>query len=105
MHRMFESRARSDSEASAAHPTRDRLLASSLSELLDARKSVSSCEDLEDLANKYDIELSTLESLGRFINSPSVAKGTSIKTIGEDGEEHVSMTVSRLMCPLYRSRY
>lgn len=78
---------------SALHSTRIPLLASTLSDMLDERKSVTSRKELERLAAKYKIEVAELESLSRFVNSPSIGEGTTVRKI-QNGEENVTMTVS-----------
>jgi hypothetical protein len=44
---------------------------SALSELLEARKSVNSREDIARLAGEYGIDVERLESVARFVSSPS----------------------------------
>lgn len=70
------------------------MLAASLHELLEERKSVSSMEELNKLAKRYDIDITKLQSVARFVNSPSVAEGTVKRTVGDDGAERITWNVS-----------
>ncbi|KAH7930831.1 hypothetical protein BV22DRAFT_1027991 [Leucogyrophana mollusca] len=88
---MYRSRAQSEVEASPSHPTQNRLLASSLSELLEARKSASSQEEQEALAKRYGIDVVKLVELSRFVNTPSIDEETIVRSMNSDGEETVTM--------------
>jgi hypothetical protein len=90
---MHDSLLQSEKQASRGHPAPNRLLASSLSDLLDARKSVTSRRELEALAKSYNVDVGTLEKLGRYVNTPSVGEGMTVRTLDENGVEHVSMKV------------
>ncbi|KAF8168732.1 hypothetical protein BJ912DRAFT_1067583 [Pholiota molesta] len=57
-----------------------------LSDLLDRRKAVRSRQDLEKLAKEFNIDVDKLESLARFVNSPSIDKAT-IRPIAGKSEE------------------
>ncbi|KAF8638496.1 hypothetical protein AX16_010479 [Volvariella volvacea WC 439] len=89
-HKLFRSRAQSDLEAFGTTPVRNRLHAPTLSDLLDARKSVKTQQELEKLANEHNIDVQKLESLARFVNSPSVQGGTAVRTVAKDGEESLT---------------
>jgi crotonobetainyl-CoA:carnitine CoA-transferase CaiB-like acyl-CoA transferase len=91
---MYRSRLQSEVEASPSHSTRNRLLAASLSELLESRKTVKSQTELQALAERYDIDVTKLTELARFINTPSIDESTIVKTMSQDGEEMVTMMVS-----------
>ncbi|KAF9476596.1 hypothetical protein BDN70DRAFT_159988 [Pholiota conissans] len=82
--RLFESRAKSEQAASV--PTKNQLYAFVLSDLLDRRKAVRSRQELEKLANEFNIDVAKLESLARFVNSPSIDKAT-IRPIAGKSEE------------------
>lgn len=107
MHKLFKSRAQSEYEASAPTPTRNRLHAATLSDLLDERKAAKTRGDLQRLADRYVIDFTKVENLSRFVSSPSVQGGTVVRTVGPDGEESLVMTVRqfefcinlRLFCP------
>lgn len=58
---------------------------------MDERKSATTRRDVEKLAQKYGMDLSKLESVSRFVSSPSVVAGTGVSTADNDGEEHVSV--------------
>jgi hypothetical protein len=94
MHKLFKSRAQSEYEASAPTPTRNRLLAANLSDLLDERKSAKTRGDLQRLSDRYVIDFTKLESLSRFVTSPSVQGSSTVRTVGKDGEERVTTAVS-----------
>ncbi|KAH7916033.1 hypothetical protein BJ138DRAFT_765044 [Hygrophoropsis aurantiaca] len=88
---MYRSRAQSEVEASPSHATQNRLLASSLSELLEARKTISSLEEEQDLAKRYGIDPAKLTELSRFVNTPSIDEKTVVRTMNTDGEETMTM--------------
>lgn len=71
---LFESREESDIQL----PTRNRLYAFSISELLDRQKSVKTHDELVKLAEEFKIDVNKLKNLIRFVSSPSVDK-TSIR--------------------------
>jgi len=48
------------------------------------------------LTQKYGIEVEKLESVARHVSSPSIQSGSIVKTVGQDGEEKVSVMVSSL---------
>ncbi|OJA14003.1 hypothetical protein AZE42_07007 [Rhizopogon vesiculosus] len=88
---MYRSRIQSEVEASPSHSTRNRLLAASLSELLESRKTIKSQAELQALAERYGIDVTKLTELARFINTPSIDGGTIVKTVNQDGEETLTM--------------
>lgn len=87
--RLFESRAKPEFEASSPHLPKNHLYSSTLTELLNQRKSVHTQMDLEKLSKEFGIELDKLESLVRFVTSPSVI-GTAIHSVRKDGERSIS---------------
>jgi len=91
-HQLFKSRRESEHEAASPRPVHNRLHAATLSELLDKRKSAKSAQDVEQLAKQYDIDIAKLEKLARFVNTPSVQRGTAVRTVEKDGEESIVMT-------------
>ena len=74
-------------------PTRNRLRAATLSELLDARKGAPTTLDLKTLAEKYGIDKQKIEKLATFVNTPSVDGGSMTRTVGKDGDESLTTTV------------
>ena len=60
-----------------------------MTELLNQRKSAHTQKDLENLSKEFGIEMDKLESLVRFVTSPSVI-GTAIHSVGKDGEGSMS---------------
>ena len=69
------------------------MLAGTLHELLEERKSVTTQEELEKLASRYEIDVDKLESVARFVNSPSVDEASVRKEVDRDGVEQVKMKV------------
>ncbi|KAF8590546.1 hypothetical protein K439DRAFT_1657317 [Ramaria rubella] len=88
---IYRRRHLSEQQAASARPVRNRLAASTLSSLLDDRKFVTSRSDLELLAAGYTVDVAVLESLTKFVNSPSVGEGTVVRTVSEDGQERITM--------------
>lgn len=93
----------SEAEASSMQSTRNRLLASSLSELLEARKSMTNPAELETLAKRYKIDVEKLQELCRVVNTPSIDENTVVRTTAKDGEEILTMT-ARWVEPVLPSR-
>lgn len=93
---MHQSRIQSEVEANPSHPTRNRILSSTLSSLLDARKTASSRAELERIANEYGVDIAKLESLARFVNTPSIDEGSRKKTVDDEGAELVTSEVRTL---------
>lgn len=87
--RLFLSRARPEFEASSPHLPKNHLYSSTLTELLNQRKSARTQKDLEQLSKDFGIELDKLESLARFVTSPSVI-ATTIHSVGKDGEGSIT---------------
>jgi hypothetical protein len=90
---MYRARHVAEQQAASARPVRNRLEAGTLSTLLDDHKYVTSRSDLEQLAARYTIDVAVLERLARFVNSPSIGEGTVVRTVGEDGQERITMQV------------
>lgn len=97
---MFQSRAESEVEAAAPRLARNHLHAPSLSQLLDERKGARSAGDVEVLARKWGVDVEKLESVARFVNSPSVQGGRASRIVGKDGEESLVMEVSFFVASL-----
>lgn len=76
----------------------NRLLALSLSDILDERKSASSSAEIAKIAGTYGMDAQTLERVARFVNTPSVAPQNVTRTVGKDGEERTTMLVSLDLC-------
>ncbi|KAG2061487.1 hypothetical protein BDR06DRAFT_946930 [Suillus hirtellus] len=88
---MHRSRLQSEMEASPSRSTRNRLLASSLSELLESRKTVKSQAELQALAEQYHIDVTKLNELAKFVNTPSIDESTIVKSTNQEGEETLTM--------------
>ncbi|GBE80729.1 predicted protein [Sparassis crispa] len=88
---VLQTRLQSEAEARSSHPTHNRLLAASLQELLEERKSVTTQAELEKLAKRYNVDVAKLESVAQFVNSPSVLPGSVVRTVSDDGEERITM--------------
>lgn len=91
---MHRSRLQSEVEALPSHSTQNRLLASSLSELLESRKVVKSQAELQALAEQYHIDVTKLVELAKLINTPSIDESTIVRSKNQDGEETLTMMVS-----------
>ncbi|KAG2077830.1 hypothetical protein BDR04DRAFT_1087424 [Suillus decipiens] len=89
---MHHSRLQSEVQALPSHSTQNRLLASSLSELLESRKTVKSRAELQALAEQYHIDFNKLDELAKFISTPSIDESTVVKSTNQDGEETLTMT-------------
>ncbi|KAJ1309852.1 hypothetical protein OPQ81_006617 [Rhizoctonia solani] len=89
-------RAREKSEQMAASNTMpsNRVLALSLSDLLDARKSARSTKEIVEIAKSYGMDVQTLQSVARFVNTPSVDPKNVTRVVGRDGEEKTTMIAS-----------
>ncbi|CAE6457416.1 unnamed protein product [Rhizoctonia solani] len=89
-------RAREESEQMAASNTMpsNRVLALSLSDLLDARKSAKSTREISEIAKSYGMDVETLQNVARFINTPSVDPKNVTRVVGKDGEEKTTMVAS-----------
>ncbi|KAI9566474.1 hypothetical protein HD554DRAFT_1117855 [Boletus coccyginus] len=88
---MYHSRMRSEAEASGLQSRKNRLLASSLTELLEARKSITTSAELEMLAKRYRMDATKLEQISRVVNTPSIDGSTVVRTTDEHGEEDLTM--------------
>ncbi|KAG8764286.1 hypothetical protein FRC11_005090 [Ceratobasidium sp. 423] len=88
--------AREESEQMAASNTipSNRVLALSLSDLLDARKSARSTKEIGEIAKSYGVDAQTLQSIARFVNTPSVDPKNVTRVVGKDGEEKTTMVAS-----------
>jgi len=90
--RLFESRAKSEASSSSGLP-KNQLYAFVLSDLLDKRKATKSKTELEKLCEEYGFEAEKLESLARFVNSPSIDNSTIRPAAGKSEEEGFLVTV------------
>ncbi|KAH9919385.1 uncharacterized protein B0H18DRAFT_1122504 [Fomitopsis serialis] len=102
--RVFQARQRSEEDARSLTPTRNRMLAGTLYELLEERKSVTTREELEKLAVRYEIDVDRLENVARFVNSPSVDEGSVRREVDKDGVEQTKMKASWVEPQLRPSR-
>ncbi|KAH0830524.1 hypothetical protein J3R83DRAFT_1976 [Lanmaoa asiatica] len=82
---MYHSRIRSEVEAARPQSTKNHLLASSLMELLEARKSITNSAQLETLARQYHIDPAKLQQLGRVVNTPSIDQSTVVRITDKHG--------------------
>ncbi|KAK0210571.1 hypothetical protein DFS33DRAFT_302884 [Desarmillaria ectypa] len=86
---VLSSRARSELEETSS--TGRNVYAATLSSMLNQRKSCTTRLDIENLARNYKIDVQKLESISKFVNSPSVDSSSVVKTVDEDGNESRSM--------------
>ncbi|KIJ44132.1 hypothetical protein M422DRAFT_168942, partial [Sphaerobolus stellatus SS14] len=93
---IYRARDISEQQALSSKPIQNHLMADALSELLDDRKLAASRADIEQIARRYAVDMSVLESLVRFVNTPSVGEGTVVRTMNnENGQEKITMKVGR----------
>lgn len=95
MRNMLHSRDVSEQQASSSTPTRNRILAGSLYQLLEDRKNVQSRAELASLASSYGVDESILERLTRTVNTPTIAEDTRRMVTNEAGEERMAVLVRR----------
>lgn len=93
VNRTFQSRLQSEAEARSTKAIRNRLLASTLIDLLNRRREVKSLDELKELADRYSIDFDKMENLARFVNSPSIDQDSIKRSVDEDGVEKVKMKV------------
>lgn len=84
-------------EARSFQPAKGHLFATTLTDLLEEYKAISSRQDVEDLAKRYDIDVSKLESLVCYVNSPTVNPDSVKRTLDNEGNEHTTMKVRMVM--------
>ncbi|KAI0049673.1 hypothetical protein FA95DRAFT_1588093 [Auriscalpium vulgare] len=92
--RLFNSRAQAEQDAAGANTPRNRLWGYALDQLLEERQSVGTREEQSQLAERYGMDAAKLESLARYVNTPSIPEGSIVRVIGKDGEEKITMTAS-----------
>ena len=90
---VYETRLQSELEARSLHPSRNRLLAASLHDLLEDRKQARNAADLERLARRYEVDVEKLESIARYVNTPAVDPSSVKRVLKEDGSEVTTMKV------------
>lgn len=98
---MHRSVMQSEAEADPNNSTRNRILSATLAELLNERK-MATRKDVETLANDYGMDVTKLESLARYLNTPSVGEGTRKVIKHGNGEETITTTVG--LSPIARSQ-
>jgi len=74
--------------------TRNRLYASSISELLDKRKGVRTLGELERLAEEFGIDLDVLNGLAKVVNSPSIDTGSMSSRSESMGDSHEEVVIA-----------
>ena len=99
--RLFESRAKPEFEAPSLHLAKNHVYSSNLTELLNQRKSAHTQKDVEIFSKQFGIELDKLESLARFVTSPSVMS-TATHSTSKNGKEFIT-TVCLLCIATYPS--
>lgn len=93
--KFFATRAQAEEQATGVHMTPNKLHAFALTDLLNERKSVTTPEELERLARRFGISVAKLQSVSRFISSPSVIGDEAIKVVDSEGEEHITTRASQ----------
>ncbi|OJT03512.1 hypothetical protein TRAPUB_5791 [Trametes pubescens] len=91
---IHESRLLSEDQARSSRQPHNRLVAASLTELLEERKYAPTLKALEELPKKYAIDSDKVERLARYVNSPSVHPDSVKRWVSEDGAEQTTMLAS-----------
>ncbi|KAL5533310.1 hypothetical protein ACEPAF_5086 [Sanghuangporus sanghuang] len=94
MKHVLQSRQTSEEEAASYTPPRNRLRASELFSVLEARKTSHSPNQLQEVARQYNVDLDVLERLARFVNTPSIIEESRRKVIDEEGKERFTVLVA-----------
>lgn len=69
---------------------------------LNARKGTANANTMNNLADSYEIKFDKLESVARFVNTPSVAKGGVRTFVDKDGNERTIAKVRPHPYPVRR---
>lgn len=101
---VHRSRIQLEAETTNTQVTRNRLLATAMSDFLDARKSLTTKTELESLAAQYHIDADKLQELCSHFNSPSIDESTIVRKPNESGEEAVTMMARWVDPALQRHR-
>ncbi|KAJ3541332.1 hypothetical protein NM688_g6100 [Phlebia brevispora] len=88
---VYQTRLQSEVEASSAQTSHNHLLASTLTDLLEDLKYSNSRDDLAALSRRYHIDVDKIESIARFVNTPTVDPDSIVREMGEDGVENMTM--------------
>ncbi|KAL4067576.1 hypothetical protein V8B97DRAFT_2005426 [Scleroderma yunnanense] len=96
-------RTQSETEVKDTQATRNHLLATALSEFLDARKSLTTIAELQSLAAQYHLDVDKIQTLCNHFNSPSIDESTVVRQTNEEGEESVTM-MARWVDPALQHR-
>lgn len=64
--------------------------------MLDDRKAATTRTDLENLAKRYGFDVAKLESVARYVNTPTPDPSSTRRLLTTDGEERVTMKVRRV---------
>ncbi|KAH8107167.1 hypothetical protein BXZ70DRAFT_916675 [Cristinia sonorae] len=91
--RTFQSRLQSEQQASSSHSTRNRLVASALMDLLDAKKNFTfpDSRSFQGLADEFNVDLAKLVTVAQYLNSPSVDPESYSRVVKDDGTERTTM--------------
>ncbi|EIW60309.1 uncharacterized protein TRAVEDRAFT_165007 [Trametes versicolor FP-101664 SS1] len=92
--RIHDSRLLSEDQARSSRQPHNRLVAASLTELLEERKYAPTPKALEELPKKYAIDSDKVERLARYVNSVSVHPDLVKRWVSEDGAEQTTMLAS-----------
>ncbi|KAF9451211.1 hypothetical protein P691DRAFT_808396 [Macrolepiota fuliginosa MF-IS2] len=65
----------------------DRFFADQLSVMLDARKGIENLDMAGRISKDHEIDVNKLESVARFITTPSIMKGAARKFVDKDGND------------------
>jgi hypothetical protein len=74
-------------DATTTDVTNLRFYASQLSSAFNTRKGTATKDEMRNLADASQIQFDKLESVARFVNTPSVSKGSVRTFVDKDGNE------------------
>ncbi|KAF7322821.1 hypothetical protein HMN09_00061400 [Mycena chlorophos] len=80
-------RIEAESDALSSSPTLNRIPAPTLGRLLDERKTVRTRRDMEFMAKRFGLDIDKLDTVTRYVNTPSVRAGSEQRIVQEDGDE------------------
>ncbi|KAF7777468.1 hypothetical protein Agabi119p4_3540 [Agaricus bisporus var. burnettii] len=76
-----------DTTTTTTDITNGRIYASQLSSALNTRKGIKTIDEMKKLSGASKIPFERLESVARFVNTPSVSKGSVRTFVDKDGNE------------------
>ncbi|TFL06958.1 hypothetical protein BDV98DRAFT_538274 [Pterulicium gracile] len=93
----FDAQLKSEHEADSVSVSRgvpNRVLGTTLAELLEKRKYASSVEELEASLRGSGLDRAALERLAKHVNTPTAKEGATFKTVSPEGDETITSTAA-----------